>query len=150
MVYVQRKNNSPGANKSSYPSPCAMTTGIFNQKARNTASKREIRLPETTPPNPVLADILNVRGLSEQFVNLVAHIELLIGLEVPSGQLFPDSSENLHGSGVLGFTGLVRNALLGIKDATFEDGRPAMAREIAWLHAMVAVDILNNRLPAFR
>lgn len=98
----------------------------------------------------MLTNVLNIRRLSQKLVNLIAHVELLMCLKVPSSQLLPDSSENLQSAGILSFTGFIRNALLRIKNATFEDGWPAMAGEIARLHAVFKVDILNDRLSTFR
>lgn len=75
--------------------------------------------PETAPSNPVLTDILYTRCLREKLVNLVADVELLVRLEVPSCKLFLNSGKHLQSSGVLGLASLVRNSLLSIENASF-------------------------------
>ena len=112
--------------------------------------QRRKRLPETAPSNPVLADILHIRCLRQQFVHLVAHIELLVQPEVAAGQLLLDSREYLQCACVLEFPGFVGDAFLRIEDSAFENRWSSVARVVAGLDAVVRVKIGCCGLSTFR
>ena len=98
----------------------------------------------------MLADILHIRRLCQQFVHLVAHIELLVQPEVAAGQLLLDSREYLQCACVLQFPGFVGNAFLGIEDSAFENRWSPVARVVAGLNAMVRGEIGSRGLATFR
>lgn len=98
----------------------------------------------------MLTDILHTGRLGQKFVNLIAHIKLLGWLEVSASQLLFDSGKYLQRTRILGLPRFVGDALLSVEDTSFEDRRPAMTGEVAWLHALFEVDVLDDRLPAVR
>lgn len=59
------------------------------------------RLPETTPSNVVLTQILQLRSFNNEFVHLVDNIQLLIRLEISPRKLLRNPVENLDCSSVL-------------------------------------------------
>lgn len=89
----------------------------------------------------MLADILNAGCLSKKLVNLVANIELFVGLEVPSSKLFLNTRKDLQCPCILCFASFIRDSFLGVKDPTFEYRRPTVAGEVAGLDSMVNVDV---------
>lgn len=98
----------------------------------------------------MLADILHIRRLRQQFVHLVTHVELLVQPKVAAGQLLLDSREYLQCTCVLQFPGFVGNAFLGIEDPAFENRWSPVARVVAGLDAVVRVEIGSCGLPTFR
>ena len=113
-------------------------------------TEKKSRLPETAPSNPVLADVLHIRRLCQQFVHLVAHVELFVQPEVAASQLLLDSREYLQCACVLQFPGFVGNAFLGIEDSAFKNRWSPVARVVAGLDAVVRVEIGSRGLPTFR
>lgn len=97
----------------------------------------------------MLTDILHVRGLRKQLVNLVADIQLFVRLEVSPRQLLPHSRQHLHRPLVLGLSGFLRHPFLGIEDPAFQNGRSSMARVIARLDSMFEVHLGLGRLTSF-
>lgn len=114
-----------------------------------TSKETKRKLPETAPPNPVLANILHIRRLRQEFVHLVAHVEFLVQLEVAACQLLFDSREHLQGTGVLEFPRFVGNALLSIEDAAFENRRPTVPGVCVGLAPMVHAEVGDYRLATF-
>lgn len=97
----------------------------------------------------MLANVLHISGLGKEFVDLVADVELLVVLEVPSGQLLLDSGENLERASVLCLAGLGGNAFLGIENAAFKNRGSAVTRKVARLHTVFEIDAFDDRLAAF-
>ena len=60
--------------------------------------------PETTPTNIMLAQILQIRRLPQQSVNLRFDEKLILGFEIPTSQLILDSTKNLHRTSILSFS----------------------------------------------
>lgn len=74
----------------------------------------QIHLPERAPANIVLAQVLKLRRLHNQFINLVDDIKLLIVFEVSTCELLLHTVQYFYRSGVpsLDFLWIVvRNAL---------------------------------------
>lgn len=97
----------------------------------------------------MLADVLHIRGLGKELVDLVAHVELLVVLEVSSCQLLLDPGEDLEGTSILCFAGFGRDALLSVENAAFQNGRSA-TREVARLYAVLEVDAFDDGLATLR
>jgi hypothetical protein len=106
-------------------------------------------LPETAPTDPVLTDVFHVGGLRKELVDLVAYVELLVVLEVSSGQLFLDPGQDLESASVLCFAGFGGDTFLGIEDAALENGR-STTRKVARLYAVLEIDAFNDRLATLR
>jgi hypothetical protein len=68
--------------------------------------KKKKTLPEAAPANVVLAQVLEVRRLLDQTIHLPIHRQFLVGLEVPTSQLFLDTGQHLKGTRILYFAGL--------------------------------------------
>lgn len=77
-------------------------------------NKTQVKSPEAAPPDPVLTNILHTRRLRQKLVDLVADIELVLGLKVPAGEFLSDSAKHLQRPGILGLAGFVGNTLLGV------------------------------------
>lgn len=92
----------------------------------------------------MLADVLDICGLCEQLVHLVADTQLFVVLEVATRQLLLDSGKHLQGPGVLCLTRLLGDVFLGIESTALEDGWPTGAREVARLHSVFKVDTLDD------
>lgn len=66
------------------------------------------RLPEATPADVMLAEVLHASGLPYQLLDLILHIQLLVFLEVSASQFLFDASKDLNSTCVLYFTVLIR------------------------------------------
>ncbi len=98
----------------------------------------------------MLTNVLHTRRLCEKLVNLVAHIELLSGLEVMTRQFLPDPPKNLQRSCILCLACFIGNALLGIEDAALKNRRSTVAGEVARLNAMFNIDARDDGLAPLR
>lgn len=82
-----------------------------------TASEN-VRLPETAPSDPVLADVLHVGGLGKELVHLVTDVQFVTMLEIGTGQFLLDAGKNLEGASILCLPGL-GSTFLDIENAAF-------------------------------
>lgn len=98
----------------------------------------------------MLADILDVSRLCKKFVHLVADTELAAVSEITASKLLLDACKHLESTGVLRFSGLLRNTLWCVKDTTFQNGGTAAARgKVARLGTVLEINAFNNGLAAF-
>src|SRR4051812_16093740 len=65
------------------------------------SSRFALHLPEAAPPNVVLAQILELRRLRNQLINLRDDIQLLAGFEIPARQLLRHAIQHLERALVL-------------------------------------------------
>ena len=132
------------------PIPHLYTLRRNSERNTESLSQSINQSPETAPSDPVLADILHIRRLRKELINLVADIQLLVRLEVLARQLLLDSGEHLQRAGVLRFPCFRRHAFLGVENAAFEDRRAAVTGVGTRLDAVLEVHARLARLPAFR
>jgi hypothetical protein len=112
-------------------------------------SRSKARLPETTPSDPVLADILNVGRLRKKLIHLVANTQLAVVSEVSSSKLLLDSCKNLESTGILRLSGFLWNTLWGIKDTPFKDRGATATGEVTRLGTVLEVYTFDDGLAAF-
>lgn len=111
------------------------------------SKKNSNPLPETAPTNPVLTDILNTGSLCEQFVHLVADVQLTIVSEISAGQLLPNSGKDLQSTGILSLTSFGA-ALLNVEDTPLQNRGTSGTGDTVGLQAMLKVETFNQRLAA--
>jgi len=77
-----------------------------------------LRLPEAAPAYVVLAQVLQLRCLHDEFVDLAHDVQLFVRLKVPARQLLADSVEHLDGTGVLYLGRVLDGMMIAVYDAT--------------------------------
>lgn len=92
-----------------HPKARKQKTQNKTQKHKNTLPRPGIlyiytvpcRLPETTPSNKVLAQILQLRRFNNQLVDLANNIQFFCILEIATCQLLTDTIQDLQGPCIL-------------------------------------------------